>query len=132
MAERSDRVPLSPVEDLIRSQSTKGLAFLQALGLKTTELGVWGGELEGIQVMTIEACPAACLGYALVAEPRSALTQQAESEHQDIQDSLTCALVGRLCETDRESLALGPNGISVREWWIWVPSDTLREPQPSR
>ena len=46
--------------------------------------------------------------------------------------ALTCAIVARLFATDCEALAQPPAGISVREGWIWVPSDTLREPQPSR
>ena len=132
LAERRERPPLSPVQDLIGSQSTKGMAFLQALGLETTEPGVWTGELEGIQVIAIETYPAACRGSAVVTEQRSALTQQVVGEHQDIHDALTCALVARLFANEREALAAPPAGISVREGWIWVPSDTLREPQPSR
>lgn len=132
LAERRDRAPLSPVQDLIGSQSTKGMAFLRALGLEPTEPGVWTGELEGIRVKAIEAYPAACRGSAVVADQRSALTHQAVGEHEDIKDALTCSLVARLFAKDREALAQPPAGISVREGWIWVPSDTLREPQPSQ
>jgi hypothetical protein len=132
LAERRDLAPLSAVQDLIGSQSTKGLAFLHALGLETSEPGVWNGELEGIQVTAIEAYPAACHGSVVVAGQRSALPQQGQGEHQDIQDALTCAIVARLFATDREALAKPAQDISVREGWIWVPSDNLRELQPNR
>jgi hypothetical protein len=58
--------PLSPVQDLLGSQSTKGLVALGALGMAPRTPGWWTGALGGVELAAFEAYPTPCRRSARV------------------------------------------------------------------
>lgn len=126
--------PLSPVQDLIGSQATKGMAFLAALGLKAARTGVWSGQVGGIELVAVEAYPAPCKRSAIVASMKAGLPLPPglpPAAKSDIEDALTYAILGALFTKRPESLAAPMASADLHEGWIWVPRDCLTEKEPT-
>jgi hypothetical protein len=127
LAQRGHR-PLSAVQDLIGSQSTKGIAVLSALGLSSSRAGIWEGRVGTTRVVAIEAYPAPCVGSAFIQAAKAPLGAGRPPEHTDIVDALTCALVAWAFATRRAELAAPDPAASVSEGWIWLPRDCVGPP----
>ncbi len=123
--------PLSPVQDLIGSQSTKGLVLLGSLGLEPRSPGWWTGGLGGVALAAFEAYPTPCRRSAaveaLVGPLRSGL---GPDPHDDVLDALLCAGLAALCARSPDAVVGPPHGASVTEGWIWVPADALSAERP--
>ncbi|MBL8616249.1 MAG: hypothetical protein JNM72_11610 [Deltaproteobacteria bacterium] len=122
--------PLSPVQDLLGSQSTKGLVALGALGMAPRTPGWWTGALAGVELAAFEAYPTPCRRSAqveaVVGPLRPALGEQ---PHDDVLDALLCAGLAWLCDQAPEAVAQPPAGVSASEGWIYVPVDALPGPE---
>jgi hypothetical protein len=122
--------PLSPVQDLLGSQSTKGLVALGALGMAPRTPGWWTGALAGVELAAVEAYPTPCRRSAqveaVVGPLRPALGEQ---PHDDVLDALLCVGLAWLCDQVPEAVAQPPAGVSASEGWIYVPVDALPGPE---
>lgn len=122
--------PLSTVRDMIGSQSTKGIYFLNQAGLKNKSVGVWENEESSISV--IETYPAVAVRNAKIKnltmhlfaglKQKSSKKGWAAACKTDVSDAITCALVGRYHRVYRGQLNLPPMGTQCDEGWIWLPS----------
>jgi len=119
--------PLSPLKDMIGSQATKGLHFLARYAPQVQRCGVWTDD-QGLTA--IEAYPSACKRSAYIETLRAEIAQVsaigATPRHQDIDDALTCALIGWAFQHAPDRLAQPDASIDPREGWIFVPLDGLR------
>lgn len=122
--------PLSPLKDMIGSQATKGLHFLARYAPQVERCGVWS---DGQGLTAIEAYPSACKRSAYIETlrapfrtARKATHTEALPVHQDIDDALTCALIGWTFHHAPDRLAQPDASIDPREGWIFVPLDGLR------
>ena len=111
--------PLSAIKDMIGSQATKGMHALAKFAPKVSRCGVWS---DGVRLTAIEAYPSACKDSATVKALQRPFGKLA---HDDLDDALTCAMVGYLF--DRQPAALFPPVayVPASEGWIWVPRDGL-------
>lgn len=128
--------PLSPIKDMIGSQATKGIHFLARFAPELERCGLW---TDGSSIHAIEAYPSACKRSASIRALRlpfyedidgtaSAKTKpRDELYHPDLEDALTCALIGWAFEKRPDLLAHPPPTIDPSEGWIYVPSDGLKE-----
>jgi len=117
--------PLSPVRDMIGSQSTKAIHFLRAAQLQPAGTGVW----ERGSTTAIETYPSASRDEDL--KKRSdQLLQQAQQQNpgergeawkKDIADAVTCALIAWLYRCDSERLESPGDASDPVEGWIWLP-----------
>lgn len=123
--------PLSPVQDLIGSQSTKGLHVLRRAGFMCRAVGVWSRDLgTGREATAIECYPTPCrasrttkaLFDRLVEAGVMKAARQARAK-QDAEDALQCAIVAYLFQVDRTCLDAPLPEVSEQEGWIWVPKD---------
>jgi len=127
--------PLSVVQDLISSASTKGMFFLDRARLTQTQPGVWTGceEPRRLQVTAIETYPAPCKKGMMFEESVAAIAEAEDFRkvcenrrhvEADVKDALYCALVAFDFAHRRESL-LSPETASDQvppeEGWIWIP-----------
>ena len=115
--------PLSAVRDMIGSQSTKGIHFLQRTRLALESRGIW----EAPHATALETYP------AVVRKDRDAeeLTQRILSgvetgRHkapwiEDVRDAIACAVVAAWFRREPTRLAPPPEGTDAREGWIWLP-----------
>ena len=119
--------PLSPLKDMIGSQATKGLHFLARYAPQVARCGVW---TDGQGLTAIEAYPSACKRSAYIETLRAEVAQvsaiDATPRHPDIDDALTCALIGWAFQHAPDRLAQPDASIDPREGWIFVPLDGLR------
>lgn len=123
--ERKQR-PLSVVRDMIGSQSTKGIHFLQRAQLEPTSVGVWGlGSTTAIETYpgaAVADLELARLSAHLLADVLEQETQARSNAWQgDVRDAITCALVAMLHR--RRPGRLEPPGPNAEraEGWIWLP-----------
>lgn len=124
-SKKGRKSPLSAVNDMIGSQSTKGLALLAALGLRVDDEGVWHGNVGETQVVAIEAYPAPCRGSSSLRRVRRVVSPRLNKPNADKKDALTCALVGAMYDSDVRELAKPPVALPPDEGWIWVPGDRI-------
>lgn len=128
--------PLSPIKDMIGSQATKGIHFLSRFAPKLERCGLW---TDGCWIQAIEAYPSACKQSAEIRAMRSNFYENTGESailggpqkrfgiyHQDLEDALTCALVGWSFEHQPSLLAHPPPLIDTSEGWIFVPVDGLK------
>lgn len=127
--------PLSPIKDMIGSQATKGMHVLRRFAPTQQTCGVW---TDGNILQAIEAYPSACKHSHYVKELRTPFLDDSLDDdqvarqfvsglqHVDLQDALTCALLGWLFEYKPESLVQPLPHIDPVEGWIFVPKDGLR------
>lgn len=118
--------PLSMVRDMIGSQSTKGIHFLQRAGLESTPVGVWSRD----STVAIETYPAAARRDRVVAKLTTKLfddvharetKQRSEAWRADVRDALSCALVAWLHRHRHEALDAPGANADTAEGWIWLP-----------
>jgi hypothetical protein len=119
--------PLSTVRDMIGSQSTKGIHFLQRARLLPVTAGVWGRE----STVAIETYPAAAVRDVEVARLTSQLLadqigrekkQRSDAWQSDVRDAISCALVALLHRSQPERLEAPADGADATEGWIWLPA----------
>ncbi|KPW19626.1 hypothetical protein ALO83_102548 [Pseudomonas cannabina pv. alisalensis] len=128
--------PLSPIKDMIGSQATKGIHFLACFAPELERCGVW---TDGCHIHAIEAYPSACKRSASINamrqpfydEPDGAIPvgkpkARPELYHSDLEDALTCALIGWSFEHRPDLLVHPTPTIDPFEGWIYVPADGLR------
>ncbi len=127
--------PLSVVQDMMSSQSTKGMFFIGKAGLTVESTGVWssGGGPGDPRVTAIETYPAPCKAsggldklFAEISRHERVVKACRKGRHveADVQDALYCALVAFAFARDRGVLKgpeeYGPT-VPPEEGWIWVP-----------
>lgn len=100
--------PLSPVNDMIGSQATKGIHILSKFAPNIKELGVWCNDLQSEDLTIIEAYPA-------IINCESKLT----NEDLDIQDAYKCAYLASVFHNKKENLYQPTVDIDLTEGWIW-------------
>lgn len=132
--------PLSPIKDMIGSQATKGIHFLARFAPTLESCGLW---TDGASIHAIEAYPSACKRSACISAFRlpfyndpdgiasEATKARNEFYHPDLEDALTCALVGWAFENRPDLLAHPPPTVDPSEGWIYVPTDGLKELEES-
>ena len=111
--------PLSAIKDMIGSQATKGMHALAKFAPQMPRCGVWS---DGRGLAAIEAYPSACRASAMVKalqEPFGKLG------HDDLDDALTCALIGHLFDSQPDALLPPAAFVPATEGWIWVPKDSF-------
>ena len=131
--------PLSPINDMIGSQATKGIHFLNKfIGVAPIAKGVWSRE----QFTAIEAYPSACKKSQLIHSLLQAFREKAEIEalphklpeidsfqeaifHEDVRDSLVCALIAYLFNQKPQTLIQPMLETSSQEGWIFAPQDNF-------
>lgn len=119
--------PLSPIKDIIGSQATKSMHVLGRFAPTRASCGVW---TDGQLLQAIEAYPSACKRSASVELLRYPFYRDAEAmgntgmcfisglEHVDLQDALTCALLGWMFAHDPDSLVHPLATIEPNEGWM--------------
>lgn len=127
--------PLSAVQDMIGSQSTKGLQFLHRAGFQRKPRGIWSLALgSGRKATAIETYPSPCRNsktvtnrYAQVSAAPALKATDLTAEQMDKRDAILCAIVAYLFSTKRQCLNHPKGKVSEREGWIWVPKDCKPE-----
>jgi len=127
----SGHMPLSAVQDQIGSQSTKGIAFLAALGLQPQGTGVWAARVGATDVTALETYPAPCRHSASIDRARHRVDTDLSQANPDVRDALTCALVAWTFANCRDTLVPPREHVPEREGWIWVPADCIPKPKTS-
>jgi len=118
--------PLSAVRDMIGSQSTNGLHFLQATDLELYSCGIWTFRQDGTSITAIETYPAAAIKQIPVPyeETLERLCESAKSTDPDTKDALTCALVAHLFSDVPDGYEPIPARAPEREGWIILPRNS--------
>ncbi|GAB4215625.1 MAG: hypothetical protein OHK0013_41370 [Sandaracinaceae bacterium] len=115
------------VRDMIGSQSTKGIHFVQRARLLPVAAGVWGRG----STVAIETYPAAAVRDVEVARLTSQLLadsigrenkQRSSAWQADVRDAISCALVALLHRRQPERLVAPDEGADATEGWIWLPA----------
>lgn len=127
--------PLSPIKDMIGSQATKGMHVLGRFAPVRERCGVWS---DSRMLRAIEAYPSACKQSASVERLRSSFYLDYAPEdgtarhfvdgfaHVDLQDALTCALLGWMFVHQPADLLHPLADVDPIEGWIFVPLDGLK------
>lgn len=121
--------PLSAVQDMIGSQSTKGLQFLHRAGFQRQRKGNWSLDLEpGRKATAIETYPSPAKIAPMVQRIFSKLRWSALPEKlpasaiSDSEDALLCAIVAFLYDRQLQDLEAPKEDPPQGEGWIWLPS----------
>ena len=127
--------PLSAVQDMIGSPSTKGIHFLQAANSQVHDVGVWKSGEPELGTTIIETYPAPCEKSTILQElfccvaESEAFREQVDGKgrafRKDVLDALRCALVAWLHANKPQCLAIPTSNADCKEGWIWVPEDAL-------
>jgi len=121
--------PLSAVQDMIGSQSTKGLQFLHRAGFQCQHNGIWfldQGPL--LKAKAIETYPNPAKTAPVVKRVFSKLRRSAllkklpSSASPDSKDALLCAIVAFLYDKNLQALEAPKEVPPPGEGWIWLPS----------
>ena len=112
---------LSPVRDMIGSQSLKGIHFLSVAGARRVSVGVW--QSDRAVLTAIECYPAPCRQSAAV--QRVINNVRLDDVNEDVRDALCAAAIAWLFWNNRTTLVAPPNDFPNDEGWIWVTSDSL-------
>jgi hypothetical protein len=119
------RRPLSVVRDMIGSQSTKAIHFLQRAQVTATGTGVWRAE----NITALETYPAAAKRNGALEERRAQLCEalrdggHSNAWSRDVNDAVMCALVAWLHRRHPEFLEAPGTDADLSEGWIWLPRD---------
>lgn len=127
------RGPLSPVKDMIGSQSTKAIHFLTRAALVQKPLGVWSSD----SVVAIEAYPAPTKRVKSVSASAEKLLKaylkhnkpHGKAWTNDVRDAIVCALVAFLHRRYPEQLVSPDGDAEPTEGWIWLPKATAKIPE---
>lgn len=131
LVRRGFRTPLSAVQDMLGSQSTKALHFLRAAGFEREDAGVWHLDANGRRASAVETYPAVIETARQLRDAKAsiesspawrALPKAGEDAEQDIGDALSCAVLAHLWADRRESCEPIPEHASLGEGWIVVPT----------
>ncbi len=123
--------PLSAVQDMIGSASTKGIHFLRAIDSQSHDVGVWKANESEQTITVIETYPAPCKSSKVLGELFDSIEkselfrEQVEGKREDVPDALRCALVAWLYAKKPDSLAAPHQDTHLEEGWIWVPKDAF-------
>lgn len=118
--------PLSMVRDMIGSQSTKGIHFLQRARLVPAAVGEWSRG----SIVALETYPAAAVKDGEIEQltaksfaelPASQIQRRSKPWRADVCDALSCALVAWLHRQRREALDAPGADAPAAEGWIWLP-----------
>lgn len=122
--------PLSAVRDMLGSQSTKGLHFLRAAGLREVSCGVWRHTDDtGRSTTAIETYPAVALQVdhlrtlqaEVLARTEGGLRTGGKPLHDDTRDALACSLVAYLFAENPALIEPLPAEAPAGEGWIILP-----------
>jgi hypothetical protein len=110
--------PLSAINDMIGSHSTKGIHFLSKFGFKIESIGVWKKD----NVIVIESYPAANKLEVIENNPseNNSLESKNKSKNNDIEDAYICAVIAKYFDQDPTLLYEPESDIWINEGWIWV------------
>jgi hypothetical protein len=127
--------PLSAVQDMIGSQSTKGIHFLRATSSQADDVGVWRTHQAGADTTIIETYPAPCEKSETFRKLFDSITdtdifqsqvgQRGVASRRDVRDALRCALIAWLYAKKPQYLAAPTPDACFEEGWIWVPKDAF-------
>jgi predicted nuclease with RNAse H fold len=126
------RGPLSPVKDMIGSQSTKAIHFLIRSGVEERTPGIWSSD----SVTAIEAYPSpskkvkdvSASAERLLERYLKANMSRGTTWKNDSRDAIVCALVALLHREDPEQLIAPDRTAEPAEGWIWLPKKTAKIP----
>lgn len=121
---KTDIIPLSPIQHMIGAQATKGLHFLNQFQLKPDKLGVWKKD----KLTVIEAYPATVLdskkklieAFATKLELSQEKVDNLSPAKQDCFDAYKCAEVAKAFVEEKDSLIPPEGEIDMSEGWIWT------------
>lgn len=118
--------PLSAVQDMIGSQSTKAMLLIHRLRLSPSDTGFWKGSIGKADVELFETYPAPCKKSNKASELYKKVMNVPKDMSQDQVDALYCALIAWFFSKNRTALEQPRKGIKKAEGWIWVPKDCLK------
>jgi len=104
--------PLSAINHMIGSQSTKAIHFISKFNCSIETPGIWKSSDKRFTI--IETYPAA----NNIESPF-----ELYSQHKDIKDAYICASIAKIFDMDRTKLFKPEQGVKEREGWIWVLCD---------
>lgn len=126
--------PLSPVRDMIGSQSTKAIHFLKRVGFSPVGAGVWrvvSPRTDSVYE-AIETAPSFAKRSTTLAEAHAALASDPRLDaaadddpraRSDIDAALYAALIAQRFAYERDKL-VGPEvDVPTDEGWIWIPAN---------
>lgn len=124
---RQGHSPLSTVRDMIGSQSTKAIYFLNRAGLQAQTDATWSRQSPGY-VTAFETYPAVALKSTACAAVHGPLMSALLSSHairpkahDDLRDALACAVVAFLAATRPDQIQWPPADYPAPEGWIILP-----------
>lgn len=103
--------PLSSINHMIGSQTTKAMHVVAKFTPKIKSCGVWQDE-NGL-LTVIETYPAACRKFDNM--------PVVDSKKEDIRDAHICATIAKMFDKENEKLEQPPIETSKSEGWIWIP-----------
>src|SRR5690606_11326695 len=103
--------PLSAVNHMIGSQSTKAMHFISKFGCSVVSVGVW--KTNNKRLTVIETYPT----VNIVEVPA-----ELDDQHKDINDAFKCAYIAKIFDQDRSKLYYPLSDVLEQEGWIWVIS----------
>lgn len=101
--------PLSAVNHMIGSQSTKAIHFISKFECYVESVGIW--KTNNKRLTVIETYPAVNIVEVLA---------ELDDQHKDINDAFKCAYIAKVFDQDRSKLYSPINDVSEKEGWIWV------------
>lgn len=101
--------PLSAVNHMIGSQSTKAIHFISKFKCFIESVGIW--KTNNKRLTVIETYPA----VNIVDVPA-----ELDDQHKDINDAFKCAYIAKIFDQDRSRLYSPLSDVLEKEGWIWV------------
>lgn len=104
-----DYTPLSAVNHMIGSQSTKAIHFISKFECSVESVGIW--KTGNKRLTVIETYPAV---------NNVDVPAELDDQHTDINDAFKCAYIAKVFDQDRSKLYSPINDVSEKEGWIWL------------
>ena len=108
--------PLSSINHMIGSQTTKAMHVVAKFANDVTSCGVWS---DGNFLTIIETYPAAC--ESIKVKETEKIENTENNENKDLDDALICAKIAKMFDKNKDDLEQPQEGTSNREGWIWFP-----------
>lgn len=105
------RKPLSAVNHMIGSQSTKGIHFISKYAANISSIGIWKSDDKRMTV--IETYPS---------KEENDVPEAFVTWKMDLQDAYKCAVLAEVFDNNNDKLYQPLKDIWEREGWIWVLS----------